>query len=981
MNPLLCDNDAPQNANSQAELQRELFSTVTSMIRSPRKGMRRKRLQNLLRDPVIDVNFHIDGISLLAKATSESRVLAEVLRHEGIDLNLCNPDGRTSIFFAVENRKTYSLRLLIKKGALLDERDNQGRTPLSLAAELGNVENVRILVESNADINLADSKGWTPLFWAASRQHLEAVDYLLSTQGVNSDHQDIDGRTPLAIASETGDAKIIRCLLDAQSKGRLIFGVERDLLLWAIFHRDIPTAQLLLKVGHGLVNYRIESRTPLSQTKELGHIDMTEILIDAGADMHALNEIMLRIELFFAENSPTMQPPLSEAESPSAKILQGLLDAEINVNSLGIEKWSALAWAVEKRHDVLVKFLLEIPGISVDSRDATGQTPLIMAARLGETNILNHLLESSAAINSEDEQKWTSLSWAVANDHEQTVKLLLRAPEVFVDHKDKEGRTPFSLAAERGYIQIMLLLIKHGADPHVPDNEGHTGFWRFLRARYDKFIRSPNQLGWPMLGGTVNPFTLQFLVWALPLPNKKDRSGRNWLSWAAEYGDNEVIQCFLNDEERADKVDINICDGTGDTFSRTPLIWALERGNDALIDLLKDGDTISLHLLVEGISSIEQEKALGLVTTLLQAGYEANQPDQNGRTPLHLACLEESKELIAALIKANAKLDAVDHTGKIPLQYALKVRNKAIIDLLLEAPSAVLEPVRSHEWFAMGNKVHYWIQITRMSQNRGFELKSINKLKCDWLPRAKEARLCICEKSLIWSRLPQELDIRDKLNSESYYWNCAQKDFGYRLVTYISLTFPYQQGKGGYPWGIAWISRKTAEGLAYGFISMLPSGWVPSDPSDFFNLFLEALYHKWRATCSDENARIEKLRHDQLKNRGGNYGLVDELAKNALERAELRQCLQSHIEGLLDVVKFNASLQTERKSQLREVVDELEQTVTTKLDNMEQAVRDLLQIELAWVSTKEAASFKRLSWISFIFLPLMFVSNTRACLE
>lgn len=117
----------------------------------------------------------------------------------------------------------------------------------------------------------------------------------------------------------------------------------------------------------------------------------------------------------------------------------------------------------------------------------------------------------------------------------------------------------------------------------------------------------------------------------------------------------------------------------------------------------------------------------------------------------------------------------------------------------------------------------------------------------------------ICEKPLIWSLLPWEFDVHDKLNNESYYWNYAQKDFGHRLVTYISLTFPYKQGKGGYPWGIAWTSRKTAEGLAYGFISMLPSGWVPNDPSDFFRLFLEALHQEWKVTCSNASARVEVL--------------------------------------------------------------------------------------------------------------------------
>lgn len=106
---------------------------------------------------------------------------------------------------------------------------------------------------------------------------------------------------------------------------------------------------------------------------------------------------------------------------------------------------------------------------------------------------------------------------------------------------------------------------------------------------------------------------------------------------------------------------------------------------------------------------------------------------------------------------------------------------------------------------------------------------------------------------------PSQATAYDKLSNESYYWNYAHEDFGHRLVTYISLTFPDKQEKNCYLWGIAWTSTTTSEGLAYGFISMFPSGCVPNDPLDFFRLFLEALHQKWKATCFNANARVAVL--------------------------------------------------------------------------------------------------------------------------
>lgn len=140
---------------------------------------------------------------------------------------------------------------------------------MSLAAELGRLDHVKILVKSHATINLADRQSWTPLFWAVSSQHHETVEYLLSNSGVNSDHQDVNCRTPLVIAAEAGNIGSMTPLIDAKVKRKQIPGIEHDLLIWAIFQRDIETAQLLLNADGSLANHRVKDRTPLSMATEL----------------------------------------------------------------------------------------------------------------------------------------------------------------------------------------------------------------------------------------------------------------------------------------------------------------------------------------------------------------------------------------------------------------------------------------------------------------------------------------------------------------------------------------------------------------------------------------------------------------------------------------------------------------------------------------------------------------------------------------
>lgn len=226
-----------------------------------------------MRNSFLEINFQIEGISPLVKAISELKVLNVLLQHEKIDVNFRDANGRTCMFSAVECPQPISLRTLISHGAHVDQKDNDGRTPLSFAAELGQLDHVKVLVDSDAAINATDLKGWTPLFWAVSSRHDETIRYLLSLESIDNEQRDVTGRTPLIVAAEAGDVRIIRYLIDAKAKGRKIFHVERDLLIWSIFQRDIVTAQLLLEIDETLAHHRVKGRTPLSMAVEVGHLD------------------------------------------------------------------------------------------------------------------------------------------------------------------------------------------------------------------------------------------------------------------------------------------------------------------------------------------------------------------------------------------------------------------------------------------------------------------------------------------------------------------------------------------------------------------------------------------------------------------------------------------------------------------------------------------------------------------------------------
>ncbi|KAE8140150.1 ankyrin repeat-containing domain protein [Aspergillus pseudotamarii] len=638
---------------------------------------------------------------------------------------------------------------------------------------------------------------------------------------------------------------------------------------------------------------------------------------------------------------------------------------DLDVNFKDTQGRTALACAVDEHREVAVEALLKAPDIEVDCHDMHGQTPFAMAARLGEIGILKKLLDSGANIGSEDIQQMTPLAWAVMERQQNVVKFLLDLPGIGVDQPNSDGRTPFSLAAEQGLVPIMQLLLEKQADPHQVDDHGHTAFWWFFKRRDGPKPRLLNS-------ATGNPFDLQILVSKLPMPSKKDPSGRNWLSWAASYGDTEVVTALLQNTT----VDVNIRDDTPELFSRTPLIWALEKGERPVIDLLKKRDNMSLHLLVKEARSVWQYRALEPINALIQANYNVNLRDFQGRTPLHLACLAADGDVVLDMIKAGAEVNCQDHAGKIPLQYALEMGCKKVVQLLLNAPSADLKPVLSDEWLNLEPERASWIQITKRANSSGFDFELINDTSCDWFPEPKESRLCICKKGSIWTQLPKVFGVHRSPEDQNEYFRYFHEERGLFVVTYMSLNFPEEHhGETLYSWGIAWVSKQTTEGFARGFISMLPNGWVPHDSFELFEQFLDHLHHEWNQYCLRLTDRVEELRRDQVKAKGVSHSLIDSLVHASQSRANLSKCLQSHIDGINDIIRTNTSFDLGQKSQLATDMRLIGKKLTSKLRQSEQSLRELLQIELAWVSRNESASVKRLSWLTFVFLPPMFVSS------
>jgi ankyrin repeat protein len=121
-----------------------------------------------------------------------------------------------------------------------------------------------------------------------------------------------------------------------------------------------------------------------------------------------------------------------------------------------IDGISPLFAAVESEHAGTLERLLR-KGVPVDTRDGAGDTALIAAAGLGDTNMVRALLEGGATVDAQNSAGNTALIVATREGHLEVCKQLLKAgADAGLHNQDKINA--LDTAKRRHLTQIAALL-------------------------------------------------------------------------------------------------------------------------------------------------------------------------------------------------------------------------------------------------------------------------------------------------------------------------------------------------------------------------------------------------------------------------------------------------------------------------------------------------------------------------------------------
>jgi len=428
-------------------------------------------------------------------------LLVSELIDAGADVTAENAFGTSAITEAAIIGHPQILSALVAAGADPNFENPEGETPLMDVARTGNIDAAKVLLEAGADINAQeDWGGQTAVMWAAARSNAEMVRFL-AANGADLDLRGVVRQWPRKVITEPRPKDM--------NKGGF------TALLYAAREGCLDCARALIEAGADPDLADPERVTPLNMALLNLHYDVAAYLIEAGADVDKW-DLFGRTPLYMAADTHTLPVMGNGAmvvipsidEHTALDVAELLLDAGADPN-IRLKRRPPYRNVPQDRGG--------------DSILAQGATPLLRAARAGDSEFVKLLLDHGALVDLPSKEGVTPLMAAAGVEFGQrvtrgrnrteeevyrTAELLLdaganvnaqmvREPNrrVFINGsalaqgtsyaiRGRQVPSPYALphhtalhgAAMKGYNSVVELLVEHGADLTVRDSTGAMPF-------------------------------------------------------------------------------------------------------------------------------------------------------------------------------------------------------------------------------------------------------------------------------------------------------------------------------------------------------------------------------------------------------------------------------------------------------------------------------------------------------------------------
>lgn len=358
---------------------------------------------------------------------------------------------------------------------LLDHSVPANNTEYSLLREAiinHDLESLRLLLLFGADPNAKDKDGASPLYTATGQSYFEAAQLLVKYGADANLSAGPYGETPLAITLTNDKAHFAQLFLQyGANPNTLMENGETAFTQSMNKYTPVDLVDFLLTYDAKPNTKNGRGESALFKAINAGRHDLVLRLLDHGADPNMPGP---KIVLWPAVHDPQMleallshgadlkrAPGVLELATSinSPKAVEILLNHGVDVNAKKDGIYTPLCSAIRDDHENLVEVLL---AAGADPNLPALDYPVFKAVTYHRTHMLPRLL----AAGSNPKAPKGVIEAAVAHHNTDAVLFLLKQG-VDINARNSAGHTALTTAIRENDVEMIDILMKHGADPGV----------------------------------------------------------------------------------------------------------------------------------------------------------------------------------------------------------------------------------------------------------------------------------------------------------------------------------------------------------------------------------------------------------------------------------------------------------------------------------------------------------------------------------